>query len=265
MKIKQIITLTIAFAFLFFLIFHPKGTEVYVNPNNQPAKESPFNNINLEARAVYVFDMAKNAPIFGLNENAQLPLASLTKIMTVVVAEELSFQGESLDNIQGLPLSRVRNLINTALMQSSNEAASALASMDSNFINLMNQKAKELNLNQTYFLNGTGLDISKELSGAYGSANDVVKLISYALKNNPDLFEATTNNLTSNTNPYASTTTLLIASKTGLTDLAGGNLAVVFDAGLDHPVIAVVLGSSKEGRFKDIQKLIETTFKYLSL
>jgi D-alanyl-D-alanine carboxypeptidase len=254
MKIKQIITLTIAFAVLFFLIFHPKGTEVYVNQNNQPApaKESPFNNINLEAKAVYVFDLAKNEPIFGLNKDAQLPLASLTKIMTVVVAEELTSQD-------------ISQFADSALMQSSNESASALASLSGNFIELMNKKAKDLNLHQTYFLNETGLDISKNLSGGYGSAKDIAKLLTYAVANNPHLFEATTINSTVNTNPYATTTTELIASKTGWTDLAGGNLAVVFDAGLDRPIIAVVLGSSKEGRFKDIQKLIETTFKYLSL
>jgi D-alanyl-D-alanine carboxypeptidase (penicillin-binding protein 5/6) len=251
-KIKQIIILALAFVVLFFLIFHPKGTEVYVNPNNQPAKPNPFSNLNLEAKAVYVFDLAKNEPIFDLNKDAQLPLASLTKIMTVVVAKELT-------------RNRISHLIDSALMQSSNEAASALASLDNNFISLMNEKAKELDLNQTYFLNETGLDFSKNLAGGYGSASDIVKLIKYSLKNNPHLFEATTINSVNNTNPYATTTTELIASKTGWTDLAGGNLAVVFDAGLDHPIIAVVLGSSKEGRFKDIQKLIESTFKYLYL
>ena len=212
---------------------------------------NPFENLNLEAKAVLVFDLAKNEPIFELNSNTQLPLASLTKIMTIVVAEEITTKD-------------ISKLIDTALTQSSNEAASALASTNGNFIDLMNKKAEELNLNQTYFLNETGLDISKELSGAYGSANDVVKLISYALKNNPDLFEATTNNSSLNTNPYASTTTLLIASKTGLTDLAGGNLAVVFDAGFNHPIISVALGSSEKGRFLDTQKLIEITFKYLT-
>jgi D-alanyl-D-alanine carboxypeptidase len=252
MKIKQIIILTLAFAVLFFLVFHQKGNEVYVNPSNQPAKTNPFNELNLEAKAVYVFDLAENKPLFGLNENTQLALASLTKIMTVVVAKEITTKD-------------ISKLINIALMQSSNEAASTLASMDNNFINLMNKKARELKLNQTYFLNGTGLDISKNLAGGYGSAKDIAKLIIYALRINPHLFEATTTNSKVNTNPYATTTTELIASKTGWTDLAGGNLAVVFDAGLNHPVIAVVLGSSKEGRFQDMQKLIEATFKYLSL
>jgi len=112
-------------------------------------------------------------------------------------------------------------------------------------------------------LNETGLDVSNYISGGYGSASDVAKLVAYALKTSPDLFEATLNNSPLNTNPYATTTTLLIASKTGLTDLAGGNLAIVFDAGFNHPVISVVLGSSEKGRFIDTQKLIEATFKYL--
>lgn len=247
---------------LFLLVFYPKILNHTLSPSNISNSNfsNPFNNLNLEAKAVLVFDLAKNEPIFELNSNTQLPLASLTKIMTVVVAEE---------NLPPEEKNKISADVDEALSSSLNKSASNIAAVTGdftkeNFIDLMNKKAEELNLNQTYFLNETGLDISKELSGAYGSANDVVKLISYALKNNPDLFEATTNNSSLNTNPYASTTTLLIASKTGLTDLAGGNLAVVFDAGFNHPIISVVLGSSEEGRFLDTQKLIEITFKYLT-
>jgi D-alanyl-D-alanine carboxypeptidase len=49
--------------------------------------------------------------------------------------------------------------------------------------------------------------------------------------------------------------------KTGTTDLAGGNLAIVFDIGLAHPITAVVLGSSERGRFTDMRKLVETARK----
>ncbi len=238
-------------------IFYPKILNYTASPSNISNSNfyNPFENLNLEAKAVLVFDLAKNEPIFELNPEVQLPLASLTKIMTVIVAEEIIPPSEK---------NKISVDIDAALSRSSNKAASNIAALAKNFIDLMNKKAEELNLNQTYFLNETGLDISKELSGAYGSANDVVKLISYALKNNPDLFEATTNNLATNTNLYASTTTLLIASKTGLTDLAGGNLAIVFDAGFNHPIISVVLGSSEKGRFTDTQKLIEATFRYLT-
>ena len=49
----------------------------------------------------------------------------------------------------------------------------------------------------------------------------------------------------------------VLASKTGYTTLAGGNLVVAFDAGLNHPVIVAVLGSSYNGRFSDVTTLIE--------
>ncbi len=59
-----------------------------------------------------------------------------------------------------------------------------------------------------------------------------------------------------NTNEVVQNIDGLIASKTGYTDLSGGNLVVAFDAGLNHPIIVTVLGSSQEGRFSDTLKLI---------
>src|SRR3989344_8773945 len=50
---------------------------------------NPFNEINLEAKAAIVFDALENKIIYSLNSEEQLPLASLTKIMTVVVAREI--------------------------------------------------------------------------------------------------------------------------------------------------------------------------------
>jgi D-alanyl-D-alanine carboxypeptidase len=46
--------------------------------------------------------------------------------------------------------------------------------------------------------------------------------------------------------------------------LAGGNLVIAFDAGINHQIIAVVLGSSFDGRFKDIETLVSTSIKELS-
>jgi D-alanyl-D-alanine carboxypeptidase len=53
------------------------------------------------------------------------------------------------------------------------------------------------------------------------------------------------------------------ASKTGYTDMAGGNLGVVVDISLGHPVVIVVLGSTKEGRFRDMSILYNTLRKSL--
>ena len=62
-----------------------------------------------------------------------------------------------------------------------------------------------------------------------------------------------------NTNEAEAEIAGLIMGKTGYTDLAGGNLAVVFDVGLAHPIVAVVLGSTPDDRFKDIRALVEAT------
>ncbi len=67
-----------------------------------------------------------------------------------------------------------------------------------------------------------------------------------------------------NTNEYVNTIPGLQGSKTGYTELAGGNLAIVFDAGLDHPIAIVVLGSTLEGRFEDVDALVEATYSYVS-
>jgi D-alanyl-D-alanine carboxypeptidase len=56
----------------------------------------------------------------------------------------------------------------------------------------------------------------------------------------------------------------VIMGKTGLTDLAGGNLAVVFDLGPGTtPIVAVVLGSTESGRFDDMKKIISATIQSL--
>lgn len=134
------------------------------------------------------------------------------------------------------------------------------------FIEEMNALSKRLGLSQTYFLNESGVDQSVEVSGAYGSAKDIANLIGHLTITYPEIFEATREEMhtfasneftypSKNTNTALSHLPRVLSSKTGYTDLAGGNLAVVIDTGLSHPVAIVVLGSSKEGRFTDVEKL----------
>ncbi|MEX0909775.1 MAG: hypothetical protein WDZ75_00595, partial [Candidatus Paceibacterota bacterium] len=65
-----------------------------------------------------------------------------------------------------------------------------------------------------------------------------------------------------NTNQLTRSIPGLLASKTGYTLQAGGNLAVVVDIGFMRPVVIVVLGSTREGRFADVEKLYEITREY---
>ena len=171
----------------------------------------------------------------------------------------------------------LEQLTDLTLMNSSNDGAFAMASAAgavlssedpaTTFIKTMNIRAKELGLSQTKFRNPTGLDITKTEAGAYGSARDVAFLVEYILKNQPNILELTTKKSAAiydetgdyheaeNTNQYVDSIPGLIGSKTGYTELAGGNLVVAFDAGVNHPVVIVVLRSTANGRFYDVLKL----------
>ncbi len=138
----------------------------------------------------------------------------------------------------------------------------------------MNEKAEELGLKQTYFINETGLD-NGALSGGYGSAIDVSKLMEYLIENHSEILEATKyqeievdsldkTHTAVNTNFDVDQIPGLIASKTGYTSMAGGNLVIAFDASIGRPIVVVVLGSSIEGRFTDVSKLVEASRSYVS-
>ncbi|MFA6272891.1 MAG: hypothetical protein WC673_00125 [Candidatus Paceibacterota bacterium] len=275
-----------------------------------PATSNLFDKLNLEAKAVIVFDALENKIIYSLNSEEQLPLASLTKIMTAIVAREIlpdyatvTIDSDSLkkEGDSGLRVGekwRVRDLLDFTLLVSSNDGAASLAAAvgavsagvgqntegvvvgavarENDFIKKMNEKARALGLVQTYFLNETGLDLQTQVSGSYGSARDVATLLTYAVEKYPDLFEATRlptmevspldgkSREAKNTNEAVARIPGLIASKTGFTDLAGGNLAILMDAGLGHPIAIVVLGSSEQGRFSDVEKLASTTIQFLN-
>ena len=277
-----------------------------------------FAKVSIEAKAVFVYDDKTGEEIYNKNANAQLPLASLTKIMTAVTA--LSFiseetiltidssflQGEGDSGLFGDERWKLKDLLDLTLLVSSNDGADAIADaagraaiamaqsqtatvskaiavsepISNNlareqFVEAMNKKAVDIGLTQTYFLNPTGLDENASLSGGYGSARDVAILFSRAIAKYPELFGATRytsreiislsdlKHDVKNTNTFVGSIPSLLGSKTGFTDLAGGNLVIAFDAGFDRPIIVSVLGSTEQGRFEDAEKLVYATLDYL--
>lgn len=285
--------LAVFFVAVFFFsirILKPEPAEkkVVEIPKQKQAFRDPFQSISLAAQAAYVFDTRTGKVLFSHNAEAQLPLASLTKVMTALVASKISG-----DTVVALPAGEewnLKELLDYTLMVSSNEGASAIAGAGGAlfrdetvsqsrtastdlFVQKMNEEAQALNLAQTFYLNPSGLDVDTELSGAYGSAKDMALLFSHILKEKPSLMEATTydalhfnsldgvSHFAENTNIAARTIPGLLASKTGYTDLAGGNLVIAFDAGPAHPIIIAVLGSSQEGRFTDVEKLVAASLQ----
>lgn len=250
------------------------------------AKQRFITNLNLEAKAYIVYDPKTGEIIASQNENKVLPLASITKVMTILASSEqlrpetnITIRediGENSSGFFGGERWQMANLSALTLVSSSNEGATALAGAvtdSENLVLLMNKKAQDLNLASLQFSNPTGLD-EGPLPGGQGSALDTAKLFTYILKNKPEIFEPTKeamiveksidglDHAVMNTNTIVNQIPGLMASKTGYTDLAGGNLAVIANIGLNRPLVFVVLGSSKEGRFSDTKKLTTATLNY---
>src|SRR5690606_26274494 len=174
------------------------------------------------------------------------------------------------------------DILDFSLVTSSNGASNAIAETLKNihgkdFMIEMNKTAERIGLHDSYFINPSGLDVGGDFSGSYGTAYDIARLFSYVLKHRPGLLEATrhldvrrptldgTWYSGRNTNQTVGEIPGILASKTGFTDAAGGNLAVAFDAGLNQPYVAVVLGGTRESRFDDIKSLVRATIRYNSL
>ncbi len=282
------------------------SVEGAVSATSSPEKEistivvpvSPFERVTLEAKSVYVWDIKEHRVLYAKNERAQLPLASVTKMMMALVAVDLlpadkhvTITPDDLreDGDTGLLAGEswtLAKLLDFTLVTSSNDGASAIASVagasllreatttdpfanKKMFIERMNAKAKAIGLEDTTFSNESGLDLNSVTGGAYGTARDMGMLFEYIFRKHPALFTPTTYakidlrseddivHHVANTNAGVATVSGIIGSKTGYTDLAGGNLVVVVDIGIDHPIVVAVLGSTRTGRFLDVEHLID--------
>ena len=261
---------------------HPHVSKPAAILTTQP-KSFTLSPNTLQADAAAVYDLTTGRVLFAKNAEQSLPLASLTKLMTalvvldhtlpgtkvVITAEDLAPEGDWGLRV-GDTLS-VPTLLKLSLVASSNDAITAAArSLGSNYLAQMNLSAQKLGLTHTRFLDPTGLDIDEKTAGAYGSAEDVARLVGYFYKRYPQYMTLSSQRSISvsadGRELTASATAApilampgLIGAKTGYTILAGGNLVVLFDLDIGHPVAVVVLGSTQQSRFSDVETLIRTT------
>lgn len=238
---------------------------------------------SLTAKAAVIYDPTTSTVLYEKNSQLTLPLASLTKLMTahailssvptstIITISEKDISADSDAGDWGLKAGdtlTMGDILKISLVASSNYAMSAAArSLGSEYIKDMNADAASLGLAHSYFLNPTGLDVDTAVSGGYGSAYDIAKLAAAFLKQFPQYFELSTQPsvqvMASGHSVTATATTLplqsipgFIGAKTGYTDLAGGNLVMAYDIDINHPLIAVVLGSTQDGRFDDMRTLV---------
>jgi len=157
-------------------------------------KEMPMP--DLRSAAFVLADQDTGRILLEQNADDVVPIASITKLMTAIVvldaaqslSEELSVNNDDIDRLRGsrsrLPvgsrLSR-EDMLRLALMSSENRAASALARHYRGgreaFVVAMNVKARLLGLDDTHFVDSTGLD-ARNVS----SARDLVRLVSAAAR-----------------------------------------------------------------------------------
>lgn len=148
------------------------------------------------AQAAALIDVTSGRMLYSKNGDERLRIASLTKIMTAIVAIEhgkledrvkvsknaFAKEGSSLFLKLGEEMT-LENLLYGLMLRSGNDAATAIAEhvggTEEGFVLLMNEKAASLGMTNSHFMNPHGLDHDEH----YSSAHDVAKLTAYALKN----------------------------------------------------------------------------------
>ncbi len=271
--------------------FQSENSAIIYPFRNWAVKEGP----SIQAQGALLIDIDSDYVFYQKDANVRRPIASITKLMTAAIAEEnirpdelIAISAKAL-NTDGDPAVFYLNekvstsdLIKALLMISSNKAGAALAEYkDENFfIELMNEKAKELKMTQTTFVEPTGLNFLNQ-----STPNDLIRLLKYLVKNHPNLllisktFETqingqnpnvihqlkNINQLTNKPNFLDDLGIVFLGGKTGFTDEAWQTFAGLFLVPSQRPNeeskrVAVVVLKTPD-RYNDIKALLEWLVK----
>lgn len=181
------------FCTLFILIQNPAAA---AETGQQEEKEK----LSLNARAAVLMDADSGRILYGKNETMVFPMASTTKIMTLIVAlehnetdqivmasAEASAMPEVRLGVHEGERYRMEDLYYAMMLESFNDAAMMIAEGTAgsaeNFAELMNEKAVSLGCTQTYFITPNGLDAADEKGVHSSTAEDMAKIMRYAIDN----------------------------------------------------------------------------------
>ncbi len=239
----------------------------------------------LEAKHILVTNLTTGQTLFDKDSLTVRPLASLSKLMTAITAKEIAktwvnppkkiklvaksgaYTAADREVAAGGYM-KYDDLISYMLLSSSNFAAQSLANNImpyTSFISYMNFTARKLGLTNSKFVTASGLT-NDNGSSSVGTAQDVMKTLGVIVTKYPELATATRSEdaviKTSsgkiinidNTNKSLEKIKGIFLGKTGYTDEAGGNLAIVLELNGSYYGI-VVLGSTIQGRFNDVEYL----------
>lgn len=254
----------------------PQSTFAVAATNLVPTKPE------LSAHSYLVKIIGEKVPLIKQREWKPLPPASLSKLLTAVVAQEhlkegerIIFSesaktpredGEKLSSLKAGEMLAKNDALRLLLISSANDAAEAISERLGGreiFKKLADKKASQLGLTDSYFINPTGLDQTDHKA----SARDLASLAEYIWRQHPEIWEitrqeeATVYSESGQEYKIVSTNKLLaefpgiFGGKTGFTDKAGESLVLLYPVRPDKVAIIVILRSND--RFGDARKIIE--------
>lgn len=260
--------------------------------SNQTTSETENNNsLNLESGSAILIEQATGQVLYTHNEHEQLRPASVTKVMSILLIMEqidngaLSYSdtiscSETARSMGGSQIwldpretLTVDEMLKAICVVSANDCVVAMAEhiagSEEAFVQMMNDKAKELGMNDTTFKNCHGIDEDGHVTSAY----DIVLMSRELLKKHPDITKYTTIWMDSlrdgksqlvNTNKLIKTYKGITGLKTGSTSLALYNLSASATRD-DLSLIAVIMKApSTKVRFAEAQKLLDYGFNKFS-
>lgn len=247
--------------------------------------------LNAPGKSALLMEMETGTVLYEKNAHEPLAPASVTKVMTmllimeaidsgkigwddtVTASETAAAKGGSQIYLKVGETMSVTDMVKSIAVSSANDCACAMAEhlcgSESAFVDQMNARAKELGMNDTHFVNCTGLDDGENASAHRTSAYDIAVMSRELMKNHPDIQKFTTIWMDSvrggvfglsNTNKlirfYAGATGL----KTGFTSGAGYCLSATAQReGLS--LIAVVMGcATSSERFSACKSMLDYGF-----
>ena len=253
-------------------------------------------NLEVEAKSALLMDVATGTILYEQNSHEALAPASVTKVMTmllimeaidsgkigwsdaVTVSEAAAAKGGSQVFLKVGETMTVEDMVKSIAVSSANDCACAmaehLAGSEAAFVENMNARAKELGMEDTNFVNCTGLDDGEDAANHRTSAHDIAVMSRELLKNHPDITRFTTIWMDtirggefglSNTNKMVRFYNGCTGLKTGFTRGAGYCLSASAEReGLQ--LIAVVMGcETSQKRFAACKSMLDYGFANFAL
>ena len=247
-------------------------------------------------KSAYLMDVATGTTLGEFNAHERLAPASVTKVMTmllimeavdsgkigwedtVTTSEAAAAKGGSQIYLKVGEQMTVRDMMKSIAVSSANDCACAmaehLAGSEAAFVQQMNQRAQELGMADTHFVNCTGLDDGEDAREHRTSAHDIALMSRELLKNHPDVRQFTTIWMDtvrqgafglSNTNKLIRFYPGATGLKTGFTSGAGYCLSASAQRdGME--LVAVVMGAdSSKTRFNACKQLLDYGFANFAL